>query len=158
MKILVVLSYIELILIGMSKLLISNSIPFIKDQNKVRLMAEFCNFCADYLPIMNEFTIQIVGKRKPYNISTTAAYHIGENKCIIYAKNRAFVDVLRSIAHEMTHMMQDELGLIGERPIRDAGGFHEDQANARAGELIKRFAKSAAGRKAIYESRRMLVN
>ena len=49
-------------------------------------------------------------------------------------------------------MMQDELGLIGERPIRDAGGFHEDQANARAGEVIKRFAKSAAGRKAIYES------
>ena len=136
----------------MSQLLVSNNIPFVNDKNKVRLIAEFCNFCADFLPIMNDFTVQIVSQREPYHITTTAAYHIGENKCIIYAKNRAFVDVLRSVAHEMTHMMQDELGLIGERPIRDAGGFHEDQANARAGELIKRFAKSAIGRKKIYES------
>jgi hypothetical protein len=75
---------------------------------------------------------------------------MGENKCIIYAKNRAFVDVLRSIAHEMTHMMQDELGLLEGGNIRDAGGFHEDQANARAGEIIKRFAKSKPYRKMIY--------
>jgi len=61
-------------------------------------------------------------------------------------------DVLRSVAHEMTHMMQDEMGLI-KGPIRDAGGFHEDQANAKAGEIIKLFAKSKKGRRAIYESR-----
>ena len=57
---------------------------------------------------------------------------------------------MRSVAHEMTHMMQDQMGLI-RAPIRDAGGFHEDQANAKAGELIKIFAKSDDGRKAIYE-------
>ena len=51
----------------------------------------------------------------------------------------------------MTHMMQDEMGLIGNVPIRDAGGFHEDQANAKAGELIKLFAKSKKHRKGIYE-------
>jgi hypothetical protein len=48
-------------------------------------------------------------------------------------------------------MMQDELGLI-TGPIRDAGGFHEDQANSRAGELIKLFVKSKDDRKAIYEN------
>ena len=37
--------------------------------------------------------------------------------------------------------------------IRDAGGFHEDQANAKAGELIKLFAKSSPERKMIYEKR-----
>jgi hypothetical protein len=52
-------------------------------------------------------------------------------------------------------MMQDEMGLIVGN-IRDAGGFHEDQANARAGELIKRFAKSKEGRRAIYENRKRL--
>ena len=137
----------------MSKLLISQNLPFSQDQGKVKLMAEFCNFCADYLPIIEDFEIQVIDDRDKHGIATTAAYHIGENKCVIYAKNRAFVDVLRSIAHEMTHMMQDELGLIGERPIRDAGGYHEDQANARAGELIKRFAKSSTERKQIYENR-----
>jgi hypothetical protein len=47
-------------------------------------------------------------------------------------------------------MMQDELGLLEGGNIRDAGGFHEDQANARAGEIIKRFAKSKPYRKMIY--------
>ena len=137
----------------MNKLLVSKNLPFAEDQNKIKLLAEFCNFCADFLPIVNPYEIQVVDDREKHDITTTAVYHIGENKCVIYAKNRAFVDVLRSIAHEMTHMMQDELGLLGQRPIRDAGGFHEDQANARAGELIKRFAKSSTERKQIYESK-----
>ena len=136
----------------MSKLKISKGLSICKDENKVRLMGEFCNFCADFLPITGNYDIQIVDQREPYGIATTAAYHIGENKCIIYAKDRAFVDVLRSIAHEMTHMMQDQIGIL-KGNIRDAGGFHEDQANARAGEIIKRFAKSIPYRKMIYESR-----
>ncbi len=137
----------------MSKLLVSKNLPFAQDQVKIKLMAEFCNFCADYLPIIKDFEIQVIDDRNKHGITTTAAYHIGENKCVVYGKNRAFVDVLRSIAHEMTHMMQDELGLLESGPIRDAGGYHEDQANARAGELIKRFAKSATERKQIYESK-----
>ena len=50
--------------------------------------------------------------------------------------------------------MQDQIGLLSSGPIRDAGGFHEDQANAKAGELIKLFAKSRPGRRAIYESKK----
>ena len=93
----------------------------------------------------------MVSEREPHNITTTAVYEVGGNVCKIYCKNRALADCLRSIAHEMTHMMQDEMGLIRGQ-IRDAGGFHEDQANARAGELLKLFAKSKSHRKGIYES------
>ena len=50
----------------------------------------------------------------------------------------------------MTHMMQDQFGLIKGK-IRDAGGFHEDQANSKAGEILKLFAKSSPERKMIYE-------
>jgi hypothetical protein len=121
------------------------------EENKIRLMAEFCMYCANSLPIEGNYQIYVVADREPHNISTTAAYHVGNNICKIYGKNRALVDILRSIAHEMTHMMQDEQGLITGH-IQDAGGFHEDQANAKAGELIKRFAKSKEGRRAIYES------
>ena len=95
----------------------------------------------------------MVADRPKHGIATTAAYEVNNNVCRIYGKNRALVDICRSIAHEMTHMMQDEMGLLTGH-IQDAGGFHEDQANARAGELIKRFAKSKEDRKAIYESRR----
>ena len=119
---------------------------------KAKLIAEFCAFCAAKLPIQDEFEIYLVSERKPYGISTTAAYAINENQCYIYGKNRALADCMRSIAHEMTHMMQDEMGLLVGK-IKDVGGFHEDQANARAGELIKSFAQSRPERKAIYESK-----
>jgi len=124
------------------------------DINKVSLIGEFCLYCADMLPIQNSFNVHVVSDRGSNNIATTAVYEVGNNTCKIYAKNRALVDICRSIAHEMTHMMQDETGLLVGH-IQDAGGFHEDQANARAGELIKRFAKSKDGRKAIYENRSM---
>ena len=37
-------------------------------------------------------------------------------------------------------------------PVQDAGGDIEDEANAKAGEMIKIFAKSKPERKRIYES------
>lgn len=122
------------------------------DQKKQDLMSGFILFCAENLPIEDDFEIYVVAEREPHNITTTAVYEVGNNCCRIYAKNRALADVLRSIAHEMTHMMQDEMGLLVGK-IRDAGGFHEDQANARAGEMIKLFAKSKPGRRAIYENK-----
>tara|TARA_A100001011_G_scaffold342678_1_gene376387 strand:+ start:571 stop:984 length:414 start_codon:yes stop_codon:yes gene_type:complete len=122
------------------------------DSKKKQYIAEFCSYCADMLPIEGNFKVYVVSEREPYSISTTAAYIVNENSCYIYGKNRALPDIMRSIAHEMTHMMQDQTGLLRGK-IRDAGGFHEDQANARAGELIKRFVKEREDRKAIYESK-----
>ena len=57
----------------------------------------------------------------------------------------------------MTHMMQDETGAI-KGPVQDAGGFIEDEANAKAGEIIKLFAKSKPIRRQIYESVRRSKN
>ena len=118
---------------------------------KLSLMSDFCNYCADNLPIDNDFEVYVVSQKEPYGIKTTAHYQPGDQISTVYGKNRSLVDILRSIAHEMTHMMQDEKGLLHGH-IQDAGGFHEDQANARAGELIKRFAKSMPERSMIYEN------
>ena len=118
---------------------------------QMRLAGEFILFCANHLPIEGDFEVHMVNSREPHGITTTALYEVGRNTCKVYCRNRALADSLRSIAHEMTHMMQDQIGIL-KGPIRDAGGFHEDQANAKAGELIKLFAKSKEGRKRIYES------
>ena len=136
----------------MRKLFVSDELNLTPE--KIKLLGEFIVFCEKMLPVNGGYAIKIVGRREPHGISTTAAYLIGGNECRIYAKNRALVDVLRSIAHEMTHMMQDEQGLI-TGPVQDAGGFHEDQANAKAGELIKLFAKSSPERRGIYERKRI---
>jgi len=118
---------------------------------KTYLMGDFINFCAENLPVAGDFKVFVVDDRERHDIKTTAAYHRGENLIKVYGKNRALVDVLRSIAHELTHLMQDENNmLIGQ--IQDAGGPIEDEANAKAGELIKLYAKSRPERKRIYES------
>jgi hypothetical protein len=118
---------------------------------KVFLIGDFINFCANWLPLDSEFKVYVVDDRDYHDISTTAAYHRGNNLVKVYGKNRAIVDILRSVAHELVHMMQDENGmLVGQ--IQDAGGDIEDEANAKAGEIIKRYAKSHPGRRKIYES------
>ena len=50
-------------------------------------------------------------------------------------------------------MMQDQYGLLKGKN-RDAGGFHEDHTNAKAGEILKLFAKSKPERKMIYEKKK----
>jgi hypothetical protein len=59
----------------------------------------------------------------------------------IYCMNRAVPDILRSIGHELTHLCQGERGEIGPNPVMYAGGYLEDDANARAGTMLKLFAK-----------------
>lgn len=134
------------------KLYIDTDLNYSPEQ--LKLAGEFILFCADSLPIEGDFEVHLAHSREPHGITTTAVYEVGNNCCRVYAKNRALADVLRSVAHEMTHMMQDQIGII-KGPIRDAGGFHEDQANAKAGELIKLFAKSRPERKMIYERKNL---
>ena len=130
------------------KLYVDEGLQYNPEQMK--LAGELILFCADSLLIEGDFEVHLVNSREPHGITTTALYEVGNNCCKVYCKNRALADVLRSVAHEMTHMMQDQIGIL-KGPIRDAGGFHEDQANSKAGELIKLFAKSAPERKMIYE-------
>jgi len=75
-------------------------------------------------------------------LKTTASYnHSKETKVIrVNVKNRALVDVLRSIAHEMVHHKQFEQGRLKVQPP-DIGGEIEDEANSKAGQYIKMFSK-----------------
>ena len=119
--------------------------------NKILLVGDFINLCADRLPLGGPFKVYVVHDRNKHDIATTAAYHRGKKIIKIYGNKRALVDVLRSIAHELTHLMQDENDMLVGM-IQDAGGDIENEANARAGELIKLYAKSSPERKRIYES------
>lgn len=117
------------------------------------VIIDFCNYTADSLEIDRRLVkVEVVDNRDSSGIRTTAFYNPSNHRIVIYGKNRAIVDICRSIAHEMTHMQQ----MLEDRisfPVQDAGGEIEDEANAKAGEIIKLFAKSDPKRKAIYESK-----
>jgi len=110
------------------------------DDDKKKKLDEFTKFVVKELGIKKVPTIAILGKRD--GLKTTANYDYSkENKVIkIYGKNRLIVDVMRSIAHELTHHKQWEDGKLKTKPP-DIGGPIEDEANAKAGQFIKMFAK-----------------
>ena len=112
---------------------------FLNDDKKEKLTA-FVKFVKDQLELKTVPTISIKGNRD--GLKTTANYdYTKENKIIkVYGKNRALVDIMRSVAHEMVHHKQFEDGRLEQRPP-DSGGEIEDEANAKAGQYIKLYSK-----------------
>jgi Zn-dependent peptidase ImmA (M78 family) len=112
---------------------------FLTDKGKTQLK-EFALFVIKELGIENTPTIAIQNGRG--KLKTTANYDYNkENKIIkVNAHKRALIDVMRSLAHELTHHKQFEDGRLKVQPP-DIGGEIEDEANAKAGQFIKMYAK-----------------
>lgn len=112
---------------------------FLNDDKKGKLN-EFVKFVKKELDLKSIPTISVQNHRE--GLKTTANYdYTKENKVIkVCSKNRALVDVMRSIAHELVHHKQFEQGRLEVKPP-DIGGEIEDEANAKAGQFIKMFAK-----------------
>ena len=108
--------------------------------DKRGILDKFVIFVKNELELDSVPTIKVQNNRD--GLKTTANYdYTKENKIIkVCAKNRALVDVCRSIAHEMVHHKQFEQGRLKVQPP-DIGGEIEDEANAKAGQFIKMYAK-----------------
>jgi hypothetical protein len=108
-------------------------------KEQLKLMEEFINFTC------KELNIDPVPVNLQFNhdgLVTTAAY--GDKKVYVYAKDRAIVDIMRSIAHELTHLKQDLEGRLNPKNHEKnnaAGSDIENEANYRAGEIIRKFGK-----------------
>ena len=112
---------------------------FLTDEKK-EILDKFVLFVKEQLELKTVPTIKIQNNRD--GLKTTANYdYTKENKIIkVCAKNRALVDVCRSVAHETVHHKQFEQGRLEKRPP-DIGGEIEDEANAKAGQYIKMYSK-----------------
>ena len=112
---------------------------FLTDEKK-EILDKFVLFVKEQLELKTVPIVKIQNNRD--GLKTTANYdYTKENKIIkVCAKNRALVDVCRSIAHEMVHHKQFEQGRLKTQPP-DIGGEIEDEANAKAGQFIKMYAK-----------------
>jgi Zn-dependent peptidase ImmA (M78 family) len=109
-------------------------------EDKKNKVTEFVKFVKDELGLKKCPVVILQNGRG--ELKTTANYNYSDEKKVIRvnSKNRALVDVLRSIAHEMVHHKQFEDGRLKVKPA-DIGGDIEDEANAMAGQYIKIFAQ-----------------
>lgn len=112
---------------------------FLTDKQKEKL-SRFVNFVKKELDLEKIPKIVIQNGKK--DLKTTANYNYQlEHKVIkVNGKNRMLVDIMRSVAHELVHHKQYEQGRLKVKPP-DIGGEIEDEANAKAGQFIKMFAK-----------------
>jgi hypothetical protein len=113
---------------------------FLNDDKKEKLRS-FIKFVKEQLELKSVPKIAIQNNRD--GLKTTANYDYTKDKKVIKvcAKNRALVDVMRSIAHEMVHHKQFEQGRLNGPKPADIGGDIEDEANAKAGQYIKLYSK-----------------
>ena len=70
----------------------------------------------------------------------TGGHQPGSGVIWVYAKNRNLVDILRTVAHELTHVKQHELGMIGPDDSYP-GSPIELLADMVAGKMIKVYGK-----------------
>lgn len=107
-------------------------------KKKKYILYKFVKFVEKELNIKNPFKVTTSYDHDKFK--TTAYYNNGTGEVAVYVKGRAIIDILRSIAHELVHHRQFETGEIknGEQ-VKDIGGKIEDDANAIAGQLVKKF-------------------
>lgn len=107
--------------------------------DRVEVIKDFISFVCGKLAMEAPVNVCLRRGRDEY-IATTASYVPSDNENHVRCGGRALVDILRSLAHELVHNRQREVGIfdIGES-VQNIGGHIEDQANSVAGVFIKDF-------------------
>jgi hypothetical protein len=122
---------------GLIKQLVRENIDRMSNRT---LMEKFIDFVNSHLDIKNPCTIKLTNDRS--DIQTSAYYDIVNKVVCVYIKDRAIMDIMRSIAHELVHHHQNERGdLKGHTDEGADGSIIENEANAKAGEIIRIFGK-----------------
>jgi hypothetical protein len=117
---------------------IQKGIPGMTDE-KIEIVKNFICFVCGKLGIKEPVTV-VLKKGRDETINTTASYLPFENENHIRAGGRALIDILGSIAHELTHNRQREIGKFNPGDaVQNIGGHIEDEANAMMGILKKDF-------------------
>ena len=111
-----------------------------KEESDIRTIADFTNFAKEFLGINDGVQVKLAFERTP-DLKTTAYYNTS-GFLVVYAKDRLLADIEKSIAHELTHHLQNIEGRLNN-PIKDGedGSPIENEANAKAGEIIRKWGK-----------------
>jgi hypothetical protein len=105
-------------------------------------VTDFVDFCVDKLNIEN--TPQIRFKRDPAwskRNKTFGSYNHDTNELIVSLANRHVMDILRTVAHELTHQRQGEVADMPD-DAGETGSKWENEANAKAGVLMREYGQA----------------
>ena len=112
-------------------------------ETKQQSIQHFVEFATKRLKLKETPKITLVGGREFAEVKTSLGGFDPETKEIYVAtEGRLTADILRTIAHEMVHRKQDEVGLV-RNPMKDGadGSPIENQAHAVAGILMREYGR-----------------
>ena len=111
---------------------------------------DFVEFCNSILGFEKEPKI-ILTEKKEWCLSRSSfgEYNPNVNSITAYVANRNLADIMRTIAHELVHHKQNELGklTVGSG---ETGSEVENEANSMAGIILREYGKM---NKLIYENK-----
>jgi hypothetical protein len=111
------------------------------DKQTMELMVRYLKYAMKELGLEGKpIKIRLLGK-SPNEPITTGCYSPTDKTISSIYGGRHFIDTMRTIAHEMTHMKQDYEGRINQ-PHPEIGGEIEDEANVMSGRITKYFIKN----------------
>ena len=119
-----------------------------------KLANDFIKFLQKKYPLKNDITIIFTGERFG---TMTSGSRTQDSELKILTKGRMNRDVFRTLAHEWVHEWQ--INVKGKKPKQDIGGPLEDEANAEAGSVLKKFEKQFPEKEEMmYESINKKIN
>lgn len=111
------------------------------NQNKLDIIKHFIRYCKEELNIQSLPVIKLISDRSfVEQFRSYGEYSVHENQIRLYYLGRNLADVCRSLAHELVHHRQNELGMIATNS-GDTGSEIENEANAMAGILMRDYGK-----------------
>ena len=119
---------------------IKNDRIFSKVRNNINegIVEDFIEFGRSELSLGDDFKVNLTDNTD--SVQTLGNYDIDGKVITVVKKNRAIPDIIRSIAHEMVHHNQNVRGdLRGRGDEGEEGSPWEDEANSRAGRLVRKF-------------------
>ena len=102
---------------------------------RLEILQNFVNFLNREYKLKNDVTIRFTSKSEEG--MTTGSNQEGIIK--VLDDGRMFIDMLRTLAHEWIHEHQHQFDR--KKGNQDIGGPDENEANAKAGELLKQYNK-----------------
>ena len=111
------------------------------DTQTDNILADFIDFVAQALNLQKVPKINFTDDGElARNMHSLGAYNPKTDELLVVRGSRLTADVLRTLAHELVHRKQDELGQI-EPASGKTGSPVENEANAAAGVLLRQFGK-----------------
>lgn len=104
----------------------------------VEVLKFFFQFLQSEMSLKEDILVNFTNERK--GKMTTGVRHPDE--IVVLAKDRMFIDVLRTLSHEWVHEYQHQImGIPDEQRIQDIGGPEENMASALSSIFMKKFQK-----------------